>query len=101
SKRFDDIPYLDTSAALKDGVLVLNVVNRHPTEAIETDIDIAGAQFSGPVAVAEVGGPDLKALNDFNRSSVSTTARSATAQGSRMRYTFPPRSYSALKVRVG
>ena len=100
SKRFDDIPYLDTSAALKDGVLVLNVVNRHPTQPIEVDLDLVGHQFSGPAAVSEVGGPDLKAMNDFDRSAVSIVSRSAATQGDRMRYTFPPRSYSALKVRV-
>ena len=40
-------------------------------------------------------------MNDFNLSSVSIVGRSATTQAARMRYTFPPRSYSALKVRVG
>ena len=29
SQRFDDVPYLDASAAYDNGSLVLNVVNRH------------------------------------------------------------------------
>ena len=33
SKRFDDVPYLDASAAYDNGTLVLNVVNRHRDQA--------------------------------------------------------------------
>src|SRR5579885_3059102 len=34
SKRFDAVPYVDASAALENGVLVLNVVNRHRDQPI-------------------------------------------------------------------
>jgi alpha-N-arabinofuranosidase len=100
SKRFDDIPYLDVSAAHKDGALVLNVVNRHPDQAIETDIELADGQFTGPVSVSEVGGADLKATNDFERSPVLSRARSEASQGPRLRHTFPPHSYTALKTQI-
>src|SRR5262245_38687726 len=34
SRRFDDIPYLDASAAYDNGTLIVNVVNRHKDQAI-------------------------------------------------------------------
>ena len=57
SRRFDDIPYLDASAAYKDGALVLNVVNRHPDQPIETDIDLAANQKSTIKTELVKGGP--------------------------------------------
>src|SRR5207249_6857316 len=35
ASRFDDVPYLDVSAGYDNGSVVVNVVNRHPGEAIE------------------------------------------------------------------
>ncbi len=100
SRRFDDVPYLDTSAAYKDGGLVLNVVNRHPDRPIETDILLEDRRFSGPVMATEIGGVDLKASNDFGRKAVSPQSRTLQAQGERLRYAFPPRSYTALKAQI-
>ena len=39
SKRFGDVPHLDTSAAYDNGTLVLNVVNRHKDQAVETEFE--------------------------------------------------------------
>src|SRR5580700_1463900 len=47
TKRFGDVPYLDTSAALDNGTLILNVTNRHPSQAISADIELADKQFAG------------------------------------------------------
>src|SRR5580700_790434 len=46
-KRFDEVPYLDVSAAWDNGTLVLNVVNRHQTESIPADLELEDKQFSG------------------------------------------------------
>jgi alpha-N-arabinofuranosidase len=98
--RFDDVPYLDASAALDHGTLVINVVNRHRDQAIETAFELEDKQFSGAVAVSEVNGPDIKAENDFGKTAVQTVERSVTASGRTLRYSFPPHSYTMLKVKV-
>jgi alpha-N-arabinofuranosidase len=98
--RFDDVPYLDASAAFDNGTVVVNVVNRHPSQAIEADIDTQDKQFAGPVAVTEVNGPDIKSENDFGKTTVQPVTRSATADGRRLRYTFPAHSYTMLKARL-
>jgi alpha-N-arabinofuranosidase len=101
SKRFGDVPYLDASAAYNDGVLVLNVVNRHPLEALEAQIELQDTKFSGAVEVQEVNGPHIKAENNFGSTKVQTVTRSAEdTTGNRLAYRFPAHSYTMLKARV-
>jgi alpha-N-arabinofuranosidase len=98
--RFDDVPYLDASAGFDAGSLVLNVVNRHRTQAIETDIELEDKQFSGAVSVSEVNGPDIKSENDFDKTTVKTAERQATADGRRLHISFAPHSYTMVKVKL-
>ncbi|MCX6631456.1 MAG: alpha-N-arabinofuranosidase [Candidatus Solibacter sp.] len=100
TKRFDDVPYLDVSAAYDNGQLVINAVNRHPDQSLAADFELEDKQFSGPVAVSEVTGPNAKSENDFGKTTVQTVERSATADARRLRYSFPPRSYTMLKVKT-
>ena len=100
SKRFGQIPYLDASAGYDNGTLVLNVVNRHRDQAIETEFEAQDKQFARPVEVAEVNGPDIKAENDFGSTQVRTVTRSANAEGRHLRYRFPPHSYTMLKAKL-
>ena len=94
------MPYLDASAAYDNGSLVLNVVNRHQDQAIEVDFELEDKQFSGAVAVSEVNGPDIKAENDFGKTTVKTVERAATADQRRLRYSFPAHSFTQLKVKL-
>jgi alpha-N-arabinofuranosidase len=100
SKRFGLSPYLDTSASYDGGTLVLNVVNRHRDQPIEAEFETQDKQFAGPVEVAEVNGPDLKAENDFGVTKVQTVTRQASADGRKLRYKFPPHSYTMLKTKL-
>ena len=101
SRRFDDISYLDTSAAYDNGSLVLNVVNRHKDQPIETEFQLEDKQFSGGVEVIELNGPDIKAENNFDASPVKPAQRSAMPQGKTLRYSFPPHSYTMMRAKVG
>src|SRR5262249_5362824 len=89
SKRFGPTPYLSASAGYDNGALVLNVVNRHRDQAIEVEFETQDKQFAGPVEVAEVNGPDIKAENDFGVTKAQTVARSANADGRKLRYRLP------------
>lgn len=100
SRRFDDIPYLDASAAYQDGRLVLNVVNRHLAQPIETDVLLEDRRFSGGAKAFEIAGPDLRASNDFDRSAVATRSRDLSAEGGALRYAFPPRSFTTLIAQI-
>jgi len=100
TKQYGDIPYLDTSAALNNGTLVLNVVNRSKDQAITAEVEAEDKQFSGKVTVTEVNGPDIKAENDFGSQKVGTTQKSADAQGKKLTYTFAPHSFTVLQVKL-
>jgi alpha-L-arabinofuranosidase len=100
SRRFDDIPYLDTSAALDNGSLVLNVVNRHRDQPVEATFELEDKQFAGPAEVYEVNGPDIKSENNFDSVAVKAVARSAQSAGKQLHYSFPAHSYTMIKTRV-
>jgi alpha-L-arabinofuranosidase len=100
SARYDDVPYLDTSASYDNGTLVLNVVNRHRDQAIDGELETQDKQFAGAVAVSEVNGPDIKSENDFAKTTVRTVEKTASADGRRLRYSFPPHSYTMLKAKL-
>ena len=79
---------------------MLNVVNRHRDQAVETDIEFEDKQVSGTVEVSEINAPDIKAENNFNSTTVKTVSKSASAGGTTLKYTFPPHSFTMLKGSV-
>ena len=100
SRRFDDVPYLNASAAYDNGSLVINVVNRHKDQAVETEFELEDKAFTGPVSVSEVNGPDIKSENDFGKMPVKVAERTVTADGRKLRVKFAPHSYTMLKTRL-
>jgi alpha-N-arabinofuranosidase len=100
TKRFDKVPYLDASASINGGDLVINVVNRHQDQAVDAVISLEDKSFAGAVSVAEVNGPDIKAENDFGKTLVATRNSSVNASGGSLTYNFPPHSYTQLKARL-
>ncbi len=93
-------PLLDVSAAYDRGTLVLNVVNRSRDEPIPATFELEDKQYSGTFEVAEVNGPDIKSENNFGASPVKTTRKSVESSGARLRYEFPPHSYTMLKGKL-
>ena len=100
NKRFDEVPYLDASAAYDNGSLVLNVVNRHKDAPVDIDVLVEDKTFSGAVSATEVNGPDLKSENDFGSTTVKSAERSANAQGNTLHVRVAPHSYTMLKARL-
>jgi alpha-N-arabinofuranosidase len=99
--RFDDVSYVDASAAYDNGQIVLNLVNRHRDQPIDLVVEAEDKQFSGPVSISEVNGPDIKAENDFDKATVKATDRSATSDGKTMRLRLAPHSYTMVKTKLG
>jgi alpha-N-arabinofuranosidase len=97
SRSFGTTNYLDVSTALNNGVVTMNVVNRHLDRDVEAEIEVQAGAFKGPFEVALVTGPDIKATNDFGKTTVQTARSNTTASGNRLRHRFPPHSYTMLK----
>jgi alpha-N-arabinofuranosidase len=100
TKKHDTVPYLDISCAYDDGTLVINLVNRHETQALPAVFELEDKQFSGSFQVSEVNGPDIKAQNTFGSSPVKIATRSVDASGTKLRYTFPAHSFTMLKGKL-
>jgi alpha-N-arabinofuranosidase len=100
TRRFDDVPYLDSSASYENGTLTLNVVNRHRDQSIATELELEDKTFAGPIEITEVNGPDIKAENSFDAVKVKPAQRSAKAAGKKFAYAFPAHSYSMLQAKL-
>ncbi len=100
SSAAGDVPQLDASAALDDGTLVINVVNRHRDRPTETSIELEDRQFTGPVEIWELNAPDIKAGNNFDSTAVKSVRRDATAEKNSLHYSFPAHSYTMLKAKL-
>jgi alpha-N-arabinofuranosidase len=50
--------------------------------------------------VSLVTGPDIKAENDFGKTTVSTVKSTATAKGSKLVHRFPAHSYTMLRGKL-
>jgi alpha-N-arabinofuranosidase len=97
SKGFGKASWLDVSTSLDKGVVTMNVVNRHLDQDVEAEIEIQDGAFKGKFEVALVTGPDIKAENDFGKTTVQTATSSITASGNKLRHRFPPHSYTMLR----
>jgi len=97
--EYTGIRMLDVSATLDEAQkqLVLYVVNRSRTEAMETTISLTTGRFTGSVRAFVVNGPDIKAENTFaTPNAVGTSESTLTAKGQSLGYTFEPHSVTVL-----
>jgi alpha-N-arabinofuranosidase len=92
-------PALDVSAT-RDAdrhTLVVCVINRHPTEAIDATLDVVGGQARSTPRVWEVNGPSVSATNSFAEPDVVTVRE---RDGVTTPYAFPAHSLTVLEFRV-
>jgi len=77
------------------------VVNRDKDQSHKATIDLGGAQATGEIQVSEVTGPDVGAVNSFERPDVvGVRERKVEGQGRTLDYEFPARSVSVLRMRL-
>ncbi|MBN2263601.1 MAG: alpha-N-arabinofuranosidase [Prolixibacteraceae bacterium] len=97
----DAVPFLDVSASVHNGEIIINVVNRHKDKAITTDIISQSGNFDGAIEVLEVNGPTVKAKNDFDKVEVKAVQKeSLKAKGSVLTYNFPAHSFTQLRAKI-
>lgn len=99
----ESVPYLDVSTAYDRGAhrLVINVVNRHRDQMLETEILNEGGRFANAATIFEVNGPDPKAENSRTKQDVKTVQKEfTTGGGERFVYGFPPHSFTMIVVGI-
>ena len=97
---FNDIPYLDVTAVHNNeaGNLVINVVNRHETKAIETDIILQTGNYAGNAKVNEVNGKITDPGNSRAEEAVNSTSSEIRFKGNIIKYSFPAHSFTQIMI---
>jgi alpha-N-arabinofuranosidase len=95
------VPYLDVSATFNNGEVAICVVNRNKDKAITTDLLCQTGEFTGPFKVLEINGPDVKALNNFDKENVKTVTKpDINTKGTKITYSFPAHSITMIKGQI-
>ena len=96
-----DFPLLDTFAlqtAARDQLILL-VINRHPTDAVEAEVAIAGFTTSGKSEVHTIAGDSYMAKNTRQApDAVCLERETFTADAPTFRFAFRPHSVTALFI---
>jgi alpha-N-arabinofuranosidase len=104
SDYYTRIPYLDVTAVYDKSAkrVVLNVVNRHKEQAIETQIESVAGAFKGPAEVSLITSPDVdnKPYTYENRDAYAPRTETVPAGGKTFRFAFPPHSFTQVVVGV-
>ena len=100
NKVFTDVPYLDVTAVLNEAakVLVVNVVNRHETNAIQTNITLQSGTFTGTAKVSELNGKDLTARSTKTAPAVTITTKEIKFTGNTINYSFAAHSLTQIEI---
>jgi alpha-L-arabinofuranosidase len=99
---FSDIPYLDVTAVLNDSAkaLVVNVVNRHESKALASDIVLQSGEFAGNATVKEVNAETVTSANTPRREAVAIASKEIQFSGNKISYTFPAHSLTQMLIPV-
>lgn len=99
---FKDVPYLDVTALLNDAAkaLVVNVVNRHETNALAANVILQSGAFAGRATIKEINGSSVTAANTKTQQDVAIAGKEIQFQGNRISYSFPAHSLTQMLIPV-
>jgi len=100
--KYKGVPYLDVSTAYntKTKTVIINVVNRHPSKAIEATIENQYGTTDKKGIAYELYSPGLKDENSVREQKVKTTEKEFAVGGKTFSYTFPPHSFTQLLIKI-
>ena len=77
---------------------MINVVNRHETKAIETDIILQTGNFAGNAKVNEVNGKIADPGDPLAEEAVNSTSSDIRFKGNTIKYSFPAHSFTQIMI---
>jgi alpha-L-arabinofuranosidase len=103
TEKYKSIPYLDVSATYskETRTVFINVVNRHKDKAITSDIVSASGGFTGKAEASLITGSDLQEAFTFDKQQeYIPVKKEVEINNNKMVYTFPPHSFTQIKITV-
>jgi len=110
TEKYKGIPYLDVTTVYsretnlqtgQAGTVFINVVNRHKDNAIVTEIVNNSGEFKGKALVNEVNSDSLNEPFTFDKQEEYIPAsKEIEIEGNKISYSFPPHSFTQIKVGV-
>jgi len=104
SDHYAHIPFLDVSAVYDKHAkqVIINVVNRHKTDAIATDIQSVAGPFGGNATVSQIASDDIadKPYTYEARDTYPPRTEQVPATGMAIHYVFPAHSFTQIVVGV-
>ena len=102
NELFKDIPYLDVTAALNESAkeVVVNVINKHETKAITTDIVLQSGEYTGSAKANEINGETINSTNTKTKEDVKIVTKDIKFKGNTIRYSFPAHSITQFQIAV-
>ena len=102
NKIFSDIPYLDVTAVLNASTktLIVNVLNRHETNSLASEVVLQSGDFTGAAAVKQLNAESVGSVNTRAREAVAITTKEIQFQGNKLSYSFPAHSFTQMLIAV-
>ncbi|MEO6231494.1 MAG: alpha-L-arabinofuranosidase C-terminal domain-containing protein [Ferruginibacter sp.] len=103
TEKYKGIPYLDVSTtySTQTNEAFINVVNRHKDKAITAEIVSTTGNFSGKAEASLVTAKDLQEPFEFDKQDQYVPVKKEVdGKNNKLSYTFPPHSFTQIKVTV-
>src|SRR5436190_2404263 len=103
TEKYKGIPYLDVTTVYskETKTVFINVVNRHQDKGITADIASTSGEFTGKAEASLINSDDLKAVFTFDKQSqYLPVLKHVKFTGNKLSFTFPPHSFTQIKVGV-
>lgn len=99
---FKNIPYLDVTAVLNESknTLIVNVVNRHETEDMETNIELQSGDYTGKAIINLVNAEKIDARNTRTEQPVAIKTDRVSFKGNTITYSFPAHSFTQIEIPI-
>jgi alpha-L-arabinofuranosidase len=97
---FKNIPYLDVTAVLNEPakMVIVNVVNRHETKGIKSDINLQSGDYKGSATVNLINAETIEARNTKSEQPIKIETEQVIFTGNLIQHTFPAHSFTQIEI---
>ncbi len=97
---FKSIPYLDVTAVLNESakMVIINVINRHETKSIETNIDLQSGEYTGKATANLINADKIDARNTKDDQPIQMKTEQLSFKGNSIKHIFPAHSFTQLEI---